>query len=213
MLRPIEIKICGMTCEEDVDLALVEGADFLGFIVYPGSPRALTIERAIELASRVPIGKRVVVDVETSPEALKRYREAGFDFFQIHSKSSTGLPHLPEWSEIVGRECLWLAPRLAPSDVFPESIVEFADTILLDTYSKQGIGGTGHTGDWLRFKELQQQYAFTQWVIAGGLSPENVVAAISGSAATRIDVNSGVESRPGKKDPEKLRELFRVLRS
>lgn len=212
MFRSVEIKVCGMTCEADVDLALCEGADYLGFIVYPQSPRGLTLERATELAARVPRGRRVLVDVETNPDELKCYREAGFDFFQIHTRSSLDLPDLPVWSEIVGRECLWLAPRLAPSDVFPESVLQFADTILLDTYAKGQIGGTGHTGDWLRFKGLKQQYADTQWVLAGGLSPENVLAAIAGSDANRIDVNSGVECRPGKKDPEKLRELFRVLR-
>ena len=212
MNQSVEIKVCGMTREQDVDLALSLGADFLGFIVYPKSPRGLTLAQAARLAARVPEGQRVVVDVEPSVDALKRYRDAGFDRFQIH----TGLPInrsiVAAWSVAVGRDRLWLAPRVSPEDVFPEQILQYADTVLLDTYSKQQVGGTGQTGDFSRFANLQQQYADTQWVLAGGLTPSNVIDAITRSGTQHIDVNSGVESAPGIKDPEKLRELFRVLR-
>ncbi len=201
-----------MTREADVDLALSLGADFLGFIVYSKSPRGLTLERAAELAARVPEGQRVVVDVETSADDLTRYRDAGFDRFQIHAALPISLPTLAVWSDIVWRDRLWLAPRLSPEDVFPESVLEYTDTVLLDTYSKDQVGGTGETGDFERFASLKQQYEDTQWILAGGLAPQNVLDAITRSGASRIDVNSGVESAPGKKDPEKLRELFRVLR-
>lgn len=201
-----------MTREADVDLALSLGADFLGFIVYSKSPRGLTLERAAELAGRVPEGQRVVVDVEPPADDLKRYRDAGFDRFQIHAALPMSLPTLAVWSDIVWRDRLWLAPRLSPEDVFPESVLEYTDTVLLDTYSKDQVGGTGETGDFERFASLKQQYEDTQWILAGGLAPQNVVDAITRSGASRIDVNSGVESAPGKKDPEKLRELFRVLR-
>lgn len=201
-----------MTREADVELALSLGADFLGFIVYPKSPRGLTLERATELAARVPEGKRVIVDVETSAEDLMRYRDAGFGRFQIHASLSIDPVKLARWSEIVWRDRLWLAPRVAPTDVFPTWMLEYTDTIVLDTYSKQQVGGTGHTGDFGRFASLKQQFEDTQWMLAGGLSASNVVDAIARSTTERVDVNSGVESAPGIKNPEKLRELFRVLR-
>ena len=212
MDQDIDIKVCGMTREEDVELALSLGANFLGFIVYPQSPRGITLDRAVELAASVPEGKRVIVDVETAPDDLLRYRDAGFDRFQIHAALPIDEQRLARWSEIVWRDRLWLAPRVAPTDVFPESVLAYTDTVLLDTYSKDQVGGTGHTGDFERFANLKLQFEDTQWMLAGGLTPSNVLDAVARSTATRVDVNSGVESAPGIKNPEQLRELFRVLR-
>lgn len=208
----VDIKVCGMTREEDVELALSLGADFLGFIVYPKSPRGIALDRAIELSACVPEGKRVIVDVETAPDDLLRYRDAGFDRFQIHASLPIDETVLARWSEIALRDRLWLAPRVAPTDAFPASVLQYTDTVLLDTYAKDQVGGTGHTGDFERFASLKQQFEDTQWILAGGLNSANVLDAIVRSTATRVDVNSGVESAPGIKNPEKLRELFRVLR-
>lgn len=212
MNQPVDIKICGMTREEDVELALSLGANFLGFIVYPQSPRGITLEKAVELAARVPEGRRVIVDVETAPDDLLRYHDAGFDRFQIHASLPIAEEKLARWSEIVRRDRLWLAPRVAPTDDFPEFALEYTDTVLLDTYSKNQVGGTGHIGDFARFASLQLHFEDTQWILAGGLSPSNISDALVRSAASRIDVNSGVETAAGIKDPEKLRELFRVVR-
>jgi len=212
MNQSVKIKICGMTREEDVALALSLGADYLGFIVYPKSPRGVTLERAMELAAVVPEGRRVIVDVETASDDLRRYCDAGFDRFQIHANLPIEEQRLEEWSEIALRDRLWLAPRISPTDVFPASVLEYADTVLLDTYSKNLVGGTGHTGDFGRFAALKHQFEDTQWILAGGLNPSNVLEAQMRSTAERVDVNSGVESAPGIKNPEKLRELFRVLR-
>ena len=208
----VSVKVCGLTREADIELALSLGADYLGFIVYPESPRALTLERATELAAQVPRGKRVLVDVEPEPGDLEQYGETEFDRFQIHVNLPLDRQVLSEYSNLLGRDRLWLAPRLAPGDAFPEWVFEYTDTILLDTYSKNRIGGTGHTGDFARFARLRQQFADKEWILAGGLNPLNIVAAVKSSTACRVDVNSGVESAPGKKDPEKLREFFRVLR-
>jgi len=212
MYRPVQVKICGLTREADVDLALSLGADFCGFIVYPKSPRGLTMERAVELASRVPEGKRVLVDVETGTDDMESYRNSGFDYFQIHAGLSLGLATLAAWSGLVGRERLWIAPRLVPGDVFPEMVLEFADTVLQDTFHQDRVGGTGETGDWAGFAECKLRYPQANWVLAGGLCPENVVSAIAATGTEYVDVNSGVESEPGIKNPEKLRELFGVLK-
>lgn len=213
MNQPVQIKICGLTRAEDIDLALSLGADYCGFILYPKSPRGLSLERAAELAARVPAGKRVMVDVETSPEALQLARDAGFDCFQIHTGLPVAQSRLAAWTEIVGKGRLWLAPRLSPEDAFPVATLEFAATILIDTFAKHQVGGTGKVGDWARFTQLQEDYPQARWVLAGGLSPNNVAEAREATGASHLDINSGVESAPGIKDPAKLRAVFEILRT
>ena len=196
-----------------MDLALELGADFCGFIVYPNSPRGISLERAVELARRVPEGRRVLVDVETGTDELERRRDLGFDFFQIHAGLDVGLASLAGWSGLVSPGRLWIAPRLKPGDAFPQAVLEFADTVLLDTYHKDQVGGTGETGDWGTFAALKLMHAATNWVLAGGLNSANVLDAIAATGAERVDVSSGVESEPGIKNPEKLRQLFGVLKA
>jgi len=154
----------------------------------------------------------VLVDVETGSEELECYRGAGFDHFQIHAGLSLGLASLATWSGLVGRERLWMAPRFGPSDGFPEAVIEFADTVLVDTFHKDQFGGTGETGDWARFAELKNRYIDTRFVLAGGLNPLNVAKAIAATGTDFVDVNSGVESEPGIKDPKKLHKLFEILK-
>lgn len=210
--RP-SIKVCGLTRVEDIELALSLGADYCGLIVYPKSPRGLTVARATELSASVPAGKRVVVDVATDLKKLEQLRAAGFDYFQIHYGEESDVATLAAWSAIVGKDRLWLAPRVAPGAPFPETALQYADTILVDTYAKQQVGGTGQVGDWDRFTQLRTDYPHTDWILAGGLSPANLHAALKQTGATHLDFNSGVESAPGLKDPTKLREVFQSLRS
>ena len=207
-----KIKVCGLTREEDVKLTLSLGADYFGFILYPQSPRAVSLDRAIELAAAVPMGQRVAVDVATSLEDLKSYSDAGFDYFQIHFGADFEHNRFAEYSKIVGKEKLWLAPRLAFEDTFPEVILDYADTILIDTFVEDQFGGTGKVGDWARFNSLKERYPQTNWVLAGGLSPSNLLEALASTAADHLDINSGVEITPGIKDEVKLQEAFEVLR-
>ncbi|MEC8614381.1 MAG: phosphoribosylanthranilate isomerase [Verrucomicrobiota bacterium] len=212
MQVPPKIKVCGLTREEDVNLSLSLGADYFGFILYPQSPRSVSLDRAVELAASLPAGQRVAVDVATKLEDLKSYRDAGFDYFQIHFGADFEHSNLAEYSKIVGKDKLWLAPRLASQDTFPENILDYADTILIDTFAKDQFGGTGKVGDWARFNTLKERYPQTNWVLAGGLSPSNLLESRASSAADHLDINSGVESTPGIKDEVKLREAFKVLR-
>ena len=207
-----KIKVCGLTREEDVKLTLSLGADYFGFILYPRSPRAVSLDRAVELASAVPMGQRVAVDVATSLEDLNSYSDAGFDYFQIHFGADFEHNSLAEYSKIVGKEKLWLAPSLASEDTFTEVILDYADTILIDTFVKDQFGGTGKVGDWARFNTLKERYPQTNWILAGGLSPSNLLQALASTAADHLDINSGVETAPGIKDEVKLREAFKVLR-
>jgi phosphoribosylanthranilate isomerase len=213
MFLPLQIKICGLTRKEDVALALSLGADYFGFIVYPKSPRALTLESAVELAAGIPSEKRVLVDVESSAEDLERYRDAGFGAFQIHTRGEVGLSSLAAWSGLVGREHLWLAPRFKPGEPFPEVTLNFADTIVVDSYASNQVGGTGKTGDWAGFQALRESYPAVRWILAGGLGPDNVQDALKATGSSFVDINSGVESAPGVKDAARMRKLFSQLHS
>lgn len=210
--RP-RVKICGITSKEDARLALDEGADRLGIIVYAKSPRAVSFDQARDLCGFIPAGRRVMVDVKTGTDELEAYGDLGFDAYQISIDLDTSLATVAAWAGLVGPEQLWLSPRVPPGEPFPQVVLEFADTIVLDTYDPQKHGGTGRTGDWVKFMEWQTLYQHKRWVLTGGLSPTNIRAALAATQAQWVDVNSGLESAPGRKDPAKVRELFRVLRS
>lgn len=211
MDRELKVKVCGLTREQDVQHVLELGADYCGFIVYPKSLRGLDLATARGLALQVPEGKRVVVDVEPSVRLLETYLSAGFDYFQLHTRGGFDAALCAEWSELVGPDRLWLAPRLAPNEAFPLDCLRYARTILLDTYCKDQVGGTGKTGDWGQFAELSRAHPDTTWILAGGLNPDNALAAIEHTGAQHLDFNSGVESAPGVKDHAKLLALFRQL--
>ena len=211
MGSPVRVKVCGIRRLEDVETALNLGAEFIGVNVYADSPRSVTIGEACELVESIPKGKRVLVDVTPAPEQLEEYRAVGFDYFQIHFGLNMPLATLASWSAIVGKEKLWLAPRIPPEEAFPESVLDFSDTILSDTYSEDAIGGTGKTHNWHEFHALQDIFPERKWILAGGLHPDNIARAVKESGARYVDVNSGVESAPGEKDREKLARLFKVL--
>ncbi|MDP4880022.1 MAG: phosphoribosylanthranilate isomerase, partial [Opitutales bacterium] len=114
MPSEITVKVCGLTREQDVDQAIELKADLFGFILYAPSPRGQSLQRAVELAQRVPQGRRVAVDVSPTPERLFEYKAAGFDFFQIHTEAEVSEAQLREWAAVVGSSQLWLSPRLKP---------------------------------------------------------------------------------------------------
>lgn len=211
MELPVVVKVCGLTRQEDVDFALNLGADFLGFILCPESPRGLSLKDATELLAHVPTEKRVAVDIEPTLDALKRYRDAGFHAFQVHERGSVDLSLLASWSELVGKDRLWFAPRLKSAGNFPKQALKYADTILIDSYTVSQVGGTGKTGDWQGFRDLQKEYAAHRFILAGGLNPDNIADALAISGACHVDVNSGVESQPGVKDALRLKAFFHAI--
>jgi phosphoribosylanthranilate isomerase len=211
MQKGIHVKVCGLTREIDVEAALHLGADAFGFIAYPGSPRAVSLQRAGGLSAPVPPEQRVIVDVEPELETIRAFQEAGFRHFQIHASLQSIESKLAGWSKLVGREHLWIAPRLPKGAKLPEVIPQDAVTVLIDTYSEEKAGGTGATGDWGGFAQLQNAYPETTFILAGGLTPHNVAAALKESEARFVDVNSGVESAPGVKDLAKLAAFFKAL--
>ncbi len=209
----MKVKICGITREGDAALALSLGADFLGVICYPKSPRGVSREAARQLCHRIPAGQRVYVDVNTASDELEDFADLGFDHFQIHCDYDTHLATVASWAGTVGKDRLWLAPKWPPGEPFPEFVLDFCDTVVIDAYAADRHGGTGQTGDWGRFAELANRYPSHQFILAGGLNPQNVIDAVAATGATFIDANSGVETAPGVKDPDRLRALFRAVSS
>lgn len=210
--RPL-IKICGITREADAKLALELGADFLGINLFERSPRYVDPGQVRELLKGIPKGKRVMIDVNSATDSLRGFMDLGFDFCQIHCLPEIAMSTLAAWSGIVGKENLWLAPKVPNGEPFPQTALEFADTVLYDSVSQDPLvfGGTGKTSDWERFQEWRTLYAHKRWGLAGGLSPENIREALDSTDPDIVDFNSGVESEPGKKDPQRLHALFESL--
>jgi len=213
MIDGIRLKVCGLTSLVDADFADQSGADYLGFILYPKSPRFVPLSQYTGMAKRLPEGRRTVaVMVEPRSDELEAAVQAGFSFFQIHFRPELPEDRLAEWSRRVGPDQLWLAPRLPlAQDVSPVWLA-LARTVLLDTFHTEGFGGSGRTGDWGKFDRHRQGHPGHHWVLAGGLNPENIGEALLRSGARWVDVNSGVEVSPGIKDPARLRSLIDGIR-
>ncbi|MEN9636527.1 MAG: hypothetical protein RL077_4931 [Verrucomicrobiota bacterium] len=207
MIDGIRFKVCGLTSLVDAELADRCGADYLGFIFYPKSPRYLSLSQYRAMAPRLPARRKVAVAVVPSVDELKQWRDAGFDYFQIHYPVETPAEQLAAWSQVVGSKHLWLAPKLPPAAEVTAEARAAAKFILLDTFHAAGFGGSGQTGDFDKFARHQQAYPGNFWILAGGLNPENVGAALKVSGARWVDVNSGVESAPGVKDEGKIKRF------
>jgi phosphoribosylanthranilate isomerase len=202
-----------MTTAADAHAAVEAGASYLGFIFHPNSPRFVSTEAYREMATALPAkAQRVAVCVKPTPVELAALNEFGFDAFQIHFDVAEPVHHVAAWADAVGVNKLWLAPRLpADADVRPEWM-KLAQTFLLDAYHADKFGGTGQTGDWEKFQRHRLTHPGKTWILSGGLTPDNIRIGIASTGATFVDVNSGVESAPGRKDPQKLRALGEALR-
>jgi len=205
-MRKVRVKICGLTREEDLAIAVAAGADAVGFIVgVPSSPRNISLEKAKKLIRRVPIFvKSVLVMVPTSVDALlNTYEKLSPDAIQIHGEN------LPEASLL--RERLPSTPLIRAIHANPVNALEVAsaasksfDAILLDSSAHGKYGGTGVVHDWELSKRVNQAILPKPLILAGGLSPENVKDAIRAVQPYAVDVCTSVESRPGIKDPRKV---------
>ncbi|MGQ9920115.1 MAG: phosphoribosylanthranilate isomerase [Desulfobacca sp.] len=198
----MRIKICGITSLEDALLAAHLGADALGFIFYPKSPRAVTPEVARQIIARLPplvlsVGVFVNEDAALVLEVAEMVR---LDWLQLHGEEP------PDYCRYLNRNVLKaIRVRDRESLVQMQPYQGSVRAFLLDTYSSGQHGGTGQSFDWTLAREAQ---AYGPVVLAGGLRPDNVAAALRAAAPQAVDVASGVEAAPGRKDPEKLRAFF-----
>lgn len=208
MFSGTEVKVCGITRRGDAQDALEVGADLLGFNFYPESPRCVSLDLAKELAADLPESRKVAVVVLPDSSLLETLCGHGFGIIQIHyAQAATDIERLEQWSTLVGPEKLWLAPRRAPGESLDERALSLADTWLWDAFKADAFGGTGRTSDWAGFKSMRERFPDKNWVLAGGLGPDNIRDAVTETGTTRIDLNSGIEISPGMKDRNRLERV------
>ncbi|MFP4352666.1 MAG: phosphoribosylanthranilate isomerase [Puniceicoccaceae bacterium] len=211
-MEPPVVKICGLTRREDAALAFESGARFGGVNGVPGSPRFVEPGSAAEaeVLSAIPPGRRIWVAVEPAAGEVEAALGRGFDRVQVHFDPAGGFdPAAP--SAAAGPGAIWLAPRMRQPDEFRPGWLEMAEAFLIDGFSADRFGGTGKRVDAAAFARLAAAHAPAVFILAGGLAPGDIAAVLRGSGARWIDVNSGVESGPGVKDPEKIKSLFANL--
>lgn len=192
------VKVCGITSRNDLDVVVEAGADAVGFIVDVDveTPREIDPNLAVELARATPpFVTTVLVTMAGSPEStVELASRVQPDVVQIHGDVTPGdLAYLS--ANVHGDVIKAVTPAEAPAY---ETV---ADALLVDSLDEAGAGGSGETHDWVRTRELVDELA-APIVLAGGLTPENVGRAIETVRPYGVDVASGVESQPGRKDSE-----------
>jgi len=204
------VKICGLTSAEDRDAAVAAGADALGVIsqVPVESPREIQPETAGELvAGAPPLVTTVLVTMpETVGEAVDLQERVGADALQIHGTLSPG-----QIERLGGRVGASLIAAVDVSEPEIEAYAAAADAVLVDSTSPDGGGGTGETHDWERTREVAREVE-APLVLAGGLGPGNVAAAIETVEPFGVDVASGVERESGRKDRESVARFVAAAR-
>jgi phosphoribosylanthranilate isomerase len=200
------VKICGITNVADAQAAVEAGADAIGFIFYEKSPRFVSIETAAEISKQLPpFLMRVGVFVNAPEEFIFRaMSEIGLSMLQFHGHET------PEYCVQFG---------LMSMKAFPmrneESLKEIpnyqTEAYLLDAFMENALGGTGKTFNWDLAVEAQK---FGKPIfLSGGLTPENVAEAVRKVKPFAVDVSSGVETSPGKKDAEKVKAFIAAVKS
>lgn len=200
-----KIKICGITNLNDAFLALDLGADALGFVFYRHSKRYISSEDAYGIISELPpFVKTVGVFVNQSVEELKSMkREIGFDLFQLHGDEE------PDYCRELGNSVI-KAMRVK-DNINQDDIDSFpVQAFLFDAYSTGDFGGTGTSFNWELLKGIALQKSV---ILSGGLTCENVAEAIDIVNPYAVDVSSGVEDYPGKKNPVKLKAFIKAVRN
>lgn len=209
--RRIRIKICGMTRLEDALCAAEAGVDALGFIFYAKSPRSIDPEAAQRIIAQLPpfvdaVG--VFVDRELQQvEAI--VKQCCLNYAQLHgAESPEDCRHLAQ----IAAPCQVLkAIRVGPQTTAAE-VAPYQDSIqgfLLDTYQKNAVGGTGETFDWSLVGRLNLMKPF---LLAGGLSVDNIRLALEQVLPYGVDTNSGLETAPGIKDHTLIRQFVAAVR-
>ena len=200
----VRVKICGITNLADAQAAVEAGADALGFIFYERSPRFIPIKIAAEISRALPpFIMRVGVFVNPPKElVLRAIGECGLSLLQFHGDEP------PEFCTQFGLMSM-KAFRIRDAGSLEELPKYQTDAWLLDAYSPDTLGGTGEKFNWDLAVEAQK--IGKPIFLAGGLTPENVAEAIRKVRPFGVDVSSGVESSPGKKDPAKVRAFIKRL--
>jgi phosphoribosylanthranilate isomerase len=200
-----QVKICGITQYDDAQVAVEAGADMLGFIFYPPSPRYIAPEHVREIADRLPPDiKTVGVFVNESSERITRIvRTSGVQVVQLHGDEGPDLCQTLSWPVVK-------AFRFT-AQIRPEMTADYdVEAFLVEGFDNRLYGGAGARADWPQVATL---HPYGRIILAGGLTPENVQEAIRVVQPYAVDVGSGVEAGPGKKDWQKVRTFVRQAKT
>lgn len=209
----MKVKICGLRSRAEMHAAAECGADFVGLVFFPPSPRHVSLADARWIAGDIPKGPELVaLTVDADDEMLGQLLEAvPVDILQLHGNET------PERVEAVragfGKPVIKAIGLATEADLpMLELYSEVADRLLVDARPPDGTdlpGGNGVTFDW---RLLQGLHLPVPWMLAGGLTPENVAEAVGLTGAAEVDVSSGVEISPGYKDPERIAAFVRAAK-
>lgn len=229
------VKICGITRVSDARLALAEGADWIGLNLV-GGPRRIDPAKALDILSKLPDPSAAValvfVDDPELPRTLESLAKSGVRRLQVYGNGSepaihrdvrcTAHPACSPYALLATRgfEVIWVrhirdAVDLRETGVVLRACQPQPHYVLLDTHVVGQQGGTGRRLDWAMLAEQKKSGQLDDWppiLLAGGLNPENVAEAISLFRPAGVDVSSGVESRPGVKDSERVRAFVAAAR-
>jgi phosphoribosylanthranilate isomerase len=201
----VRLKVCGITSIEDARAAIEFGAEYLGFNFYPRSPRYVAPQSARAIIEQLPdeiVSVGVFVNEATPEDVVEILATSGARIAQLHGDESPG------YCARVGAERVIKALRIGDGFDARRVLDYPVAAILLDAFDPKLYGGTGKTTNWEVAREAAK---LTKIFLAGGLSPDNVAEAIRAVEPFAVDVNSGVESAPGRKDADKLRRLREEL--
>jgi len=204
-MSDVAVKICGLTGPQDVVAAADAGARYVGFVFFPKSPRNVSVQQAKALAAEVPFGVAKVALTVNADDALldEITQNVAIDILQLHGSESVA-----RVAQIKARTGLPVMNAIGISDADDlQKIVDYgrvADMLLVDAKPPKNAdlpGGNGLAFDW---RLLAGRKWAVPWMLAGGLTPDNVQQAIQLTGARQVDVSSGMESAPGVKDPAKV---------
>ncbi len=203
MLIP-KVKICGITNYGDAMAAMEMGADLLGFNFYSKSPRYVTPKKATQIINKLPAFIDIAgVFVNSSLEKTREIAgQCQLDWVQLHGDED---PEFCRWLAYDSAKTM-KAIRVKDAQDLQQVDKFFTDAVLLDAYDPSRYGGTGLTFDWNIIGHIGKRV-----FLAGGINPDNAVAAME-LGVYGIDVCSGIESKPGKKDHKKMKKLFDNIR-
>lgn len=207
------IKFCGLTRPQDIHAAAEAGARYVGFVFFPKSPRHVTQEAARALALEVPPGiAKVALTVDADDAALDALvAEVPLDMLQLHGhESPERVAHVRARYGLPVMKALGIATARDLDQI--DAYSEVADQLLVDAKPPEGAdlpGGNGLSFDWRLL--AGRKYWTRPWMLAGGLTPDNVAEAVRLTGARQVDVSSGVESAPGIKDAGRMAEFARAL--
>lgn len=202
----VKVKICGITSVEDAEEAVEAGADAIGLMFFDGSPRRITLEQAQVIERRLPpFIIRVGVFADPALEDVyAAMHSCGLNLLQFHGAET------PQFCQQFG--IMTMKAFRIRDEASLRGMTDYqTDAFLLDSYVPGRTGGTGETFNWQLAVEAAK---FGKPIfLAGGLTPENVAEAVRTVRPFAVDVSSGVEQSPGKKDPKKMRDFIAAVRS